>query len=80
MIEFTGQVNPILRIAERQSALQGRREAALENKARTSQAASAAHSLAASEEGPGVVNFEYVPSGRVQLNQQERQHLIDFFE
>jgi hypothetical protein len=26
------------------------------------------------------INFQYIPSGRIHLNEESRQHLIDFFQ
>lgn len=27
-----------------------------------------------------VINFEYIPSGKIHLNHEEHEHLVDFFE
>ncbi|HSR52409.1 MAG TPA: hypothetical protein VLV83_16400 [Acidobacteriota bacterium] len=80
MIELNGQVNPILRITDRQAHLQNRRDAASSRAESVARSHSQPVLAGGKGDGQGVVNFEYVPSGRVRLNQEERQHLIDFFE
>ena len=34
----------------------------------------------ASDEYSGVISFEYVPSGKILLNKEAREHIIDFFQ
>lgn len=78
MIELNGTVTPILRTTERHPGqMANGRE-----KARTEKTSEAAPSRvqANGKSRAGVINFEYVPSGRLHLNQEERQLLIDFFQ
>lgn len=32
------------------------------------------------EEYSAIINFEFVPSGKIHLNREAREHIIDFFE
>lgn len=32
------------------------------------------------DEFSAVINFEYVPSGRILMNQEAREHIVDFFQ
>ncbi len=41
---------------------------------------SAAARVAGADRVRGLINFEFVPSGKVHLNREAREHIIDFFK
>ncbi len=81
MIELNGHVSQIFRSTERSPGFEARKgsqakPAPSKGDASPSRSSSAFQPPASDS----VINFEYVPSGRLNLNQEERQRLIDFFE
>lgn len=81
MIELNGHVSQIFRSAEKPAGLDARKGPQTKGAARKNSLGSGSSDTPAlSLSAPSVINFEYVPSGRLNLNQNERQRLIDFFE
>lgn len=91
MIEFNGGVYNILRSyqkdvpsgvrrAESKDASRGTERVNLEQKAGSSEPAVGTKVVEpAADEYSTVINFEYLPSGRLHLNHRTRQHIVDFF-
>ena len=92
MVEFGGQIDSLSRTHHRELAWQrrnstGRVESAghktkAENHTNDSVAAvtPVLPEPVASDEYSGVISFEYVPTGNIHLNQEAREHIIDFFQ
>lgn len=81
MIQLNGQVSQIFRVTEKQPSQSAKRNPEAKSEPSEKQAAADAPKEASRPlVKPSVINFEFVPSGRLDLRQEERQHLIDFFE
>ncbi len=92
MVELGGQVDSLSRSHHRELAWQRRngsgkaesagRKISAENHGDGSVAAikPVQPEPAASDEYSGVISFEYLPTGKINLNQEAREHIIDFFQ
>ncbi len=81
MIELNGHVSQMFRSTEKPPRFEARKSAqATEASGTSSQKPDRSAAAFGPLSAPPVINFEYVPSGRLNLNQDERQRLIDFFE
>ena len=90
MIEFTGDLQYLLRRSQQDANVTVRRAlakagATLKNDGTGESAESSSHGLDEREtetrlQESSMINFEYLPAGKLRLNQEERRHIIDFFE
>lgn len=86
MIEFSGQINSVLRSYQKNQspavrANESRKTSGSEKSEASATPQKAAVSGGASvDEYTTVINFEYVPSGKVQLNTEARRQIIDLFQ
>jgi hypothetical protein len=87
MIELNGELQNILRNYQKEAS-SVRRSSPKESSsdrpdagpAMPSQEEVKANGTAHPPGDPTPINFQYIPSGRIHLNEESRQHLIDFFE
>ena len=81
MIELNGTVGQIFRSTEKSPSIKaGKRAQAKDEPGKSSEGPHRSAAAFGPLSAPSVINFEYVPSGRLNLNQEEMQRLIDFFE
>ena len=92
VVEFGGQIAPLSRGHYRELAWQRRNSTGrVESAAQKTEAENHGNESAAvitpvlsepvvSDEYSGVISFEYVPTGKILLNQEAREHIIDFFQ
>jgi len=86
MIESSGRIYSVLREYQRDTHPTGRRSE-VRSGSRDSNGSSGKTSSGDSPAGAGggeeyatVINLDYVPSGKVYLNKEAQQHIIDFFQ
>lgn len=90
MIELTGDIQHLLRNVRKEATITVQRTQA--TSAATSKSGGREKPAGAPSRGGGegqspgakeyssVINFQFLPSGEIHLNKEERQHIIDFFE
>lgn len=92
MVEFSGQIDSLSRSHHKELVWQRRNSAGrVEGTGRKTKAENHTNDSAAaitpalpesgsSDEYSDVISFEYLPTGTIQLNQEAREHIIDFFQ
>lgn len=85
MIEFAGNIQHILRHYEKDAALTVRRATPIADTVPTGNRNTPPPNPVKTEQPAlsqeaSVINFDHLPSGNLQLKEDERQNIIDFFE